>query len=72
MDGTQIKVHLPIPLYQWLSREASRTGRTRAEIVRELLAERYRNEVVELSQDNGGGHLEPAKGYAGIPVMQEC
>ena len=72
MNGTQIKVHLPIPLYALLTREARVTGRTRAEIVRELLAERYRGEVAELGQDNEGGHLEPAKGYAGIPVMQEC
>lgn len=67
MDGTQIKVHLPIPLYAQLSREAALTGRTRAEIVREALAHRYHNDVAELSQDdNGGGHLEPAKGCAGV------
>jgi hypothetical protein len=63
-DGAQIKVKVPMPLYRLLRREAKGTGRTMAEIVREELAERYRDEV-EL-----GGHREPTESCAGVPALQ--
>ena len=66
-DGAQVKVFLPMPLYQFLRREAGLTGRTMAEIVREELAGRYHEDVVEFGE---GGHRATEQSGAGIPALQ--
>jgi len=40
--GKQVKVYLPAFLYRLLSKEAQTTGRAMAEIIREEVAQRYR------------------------------